>query len=644
MTQQVRGVAAFAHFAEFRTISPIRDWQPDSIKECLSPKETSVQDLRSFLDLLRAEDELVIVEAPVDPDLEIAEIHRRVIASGGPALLFTRVKGADFPCVTNLFGTTRRVDLAFGKRPERFLAQLVEAVQDLASMSAGKLWKHRRLAAAGGRVGLKTVSRGPILECRQSPPDLGRLPLLKTWPQDGGAFITLPLVYSEHPDTHCHNLGIYRIQRYDGQTTGVHWQIQKGGGFHYHVAEERGQALPLTIFVGGPPALILAAIAPLPENLPELILASLLQGGKLQRVKNPAGGAPLIAAAEFAIQGIVPPHIRRTEGPFGDHYGYYSLRHDYPIFQVQQLFHRNDAIFPATVVGKPPQEDFFLGNYIQTLMAPLSRMVMPSIEAIWSYGETGYHSLCSIVVRERYPREAMKFAFRILGEDGGQLALTKFLVVVDRHLDLTDFRQVLAYALERAELETDLFIIANLAMDSLDYTGPEINKGSKGILIGVGPPRRKLPHEFAGELPGGARSAAPYCPGCLAVSGPPYGADPDFPQRLARDTSLSGWPLVFLVDDARIASTNIAFLWSTFTRFEPAADLYTASTRLHRHHLCYTPPLVLDCRMKPGYPEELSADPEVSERVTRRWAEYFPDGRVEGAADSLGYGGFDLLD
>ncbi len=603
-----------------------------------------MQNLPSFLELLREEDQLVTVEAPVDPDLEIAEIHRRVIAAGGPALLFTRVKGADFPCVTNLFGTRKRVDLAFGKRPEQFLAQLVEAVQDLASLSAGKLWKHRRLAAAGGRIGMKTVSRAPILECRQSPPDLRRLPLLKTWPEDGGAFITLPLVYTEHPDTHCHNLGIYRIQRYDERTTGVHWQIQKGGGFHYHVAEQRGQALPLTIFVGGPPALILAAIAPLPENVPELILASLLQGGRLQRVKSPTGGPPLIAAAEFAIQGKVPPRIRRAEGPFGDHYGYYSLRHDYPVFQVEQLYHRKDAIFPATVVGKPPQEDFFLGNYIQTLMAPLSRMVMPSIKAIWSYGETGYHSLCCIVAQERYPREAVKFAFRILGEDGGQLALTKFLVVVDHHLDLSDFRQVLAYALERAQLETDLFVIANLAMDSLDYTGPEINKGSKGILIGVGPPKRELPREFNGELPDGARSAALYCPGCLAISGPGYSADPNYPQRLAQDPTIATWPLIFLVEDTSIVSRNISFLWSTFTRFEPAADLYSASARLHRHHLCYSPPLVLDCRMKPGYPDELSADPEVSERVTRRWKEYFPTGRVKGTPNSLGHTGFALLD
>ena len=270
-----------------------------------------MQNLRQFLNLLRSEGELVTVGAPVSADLEIAEIHRRVVASGGPALLFTNVEGADFPCVTNLFGTPRRVDLAFGQRPEQFIQQLVQIAQDLPAMSPGRLWQHRNLVPEALRVGMKSVKRGPITECTQTSPRLTRIPLLKTWPEDGGHFVTLPLVYTENPDTGHHNLGMYRVQRYDDQTTGIHWQIQKGGGFHYHVAEQRDQPLPLIVFVGGPPALMLSAIAPLPEDLPELLLASLLQGQRLQRVENPAGGLPLIAEAEFTIQGVVPPHVRR---------------------------------------------------------------------------------------------------------------------------------------------------------------------------------------------------------------------------------------------------------------------------------------------------------------------------------------------
>ena len=597
--------------------------------------------LRQFLDLLRREKEIVDVEAPVSADLEIAEIHRRVIAAGGPALMFRNVEGADFPCVTNLFGTPRRVELAFGPRPGRFLRELVSLAQDLPDLSPGKLWSRRGLAREALHVGLKSVRSAPVTECRQRSPDLTRLPLLKTWPEDGGHFVTLPLVYTEHPGTGHHNLGMYRMQRYDERTLGVHWQIQKGGGFHYHAAEREGRALPLTLLVGGPPALILAAIGPLPENVPELVLASLLQGGKVRRARVDGHPHPLLAEAEFAVQGHVPPRERRPEGPFGDHFGYYSLRHDYPFLQVERLFHRRDAVFPATVVGKPPQEDLWLGNYIQGLMAPLTRLVMPSIHSVWSYGETGYHCLTSIVVEERYKREAMKFAFRILGEDGGQLALTKFLVVYDGPgVDQTDFRQVLAHVLARCRFETDLFVIANLAMDTLDYSGPAVNEGSKGILLGIGDPVRELPAEFTGELPAGARQAAVYCPGALAVAGPSYAEDRDYPLRLARDPRAASWPLLFLVEDTAVVERNVAFLWSAFTRFEPAADVHAAGSRIHRHHEVLTPPVVFDCRLKPGFPEELFPDEETLARVTRRWGDYFPDGNVEGEEDRQGYGGF----
>ncbi|MCY3735553.1 MAG: UbiD family decarboxylase [Gemmatimonadaceae bacterium] len=597
--------------------------------------------LGQFLDLLRREKEIVDVEAPVSSDLEIAEIHRRVIAAGGPALMFRNVEGADFPCVTNLFGTPRRVELAFGPRPGRFLRELVSLAQDLPDLSPSKLWSRRGLAREALRVGLKSVRSGPVAECRQAEPDLTRLPLLRTWPEDGGHFVTLPLVYTEHPETGHHNLGMYRMQRYDERTLGVHWQIQKGGGFHYHAAEREGQPLPLTLLVGGPPALILAAIGPLPENVPELVLASLLQGGKVRRTRVDGHPHPLLAEAEFAVQGHVPPHERRPEGPFGDHFGYYSLRHDYPFLRVERLFHRRDAVFPATVVGKPPQEDLWLGNYIQDLMAPLTRLVMPSIHSVWSYGETGYHCLTSIVVEERYKREAMKFAFRILGEDGGQLALTKFLVVYDGPgVDQADFRQVLSHVLARCRFETDLFVIANLAMDTLDYSGPAVNEGSKGILLGIGDPVRELPGEFSGELPAGARQAAVYCPGALAVAGPSYAEDRDYAQRLARDPRVSSWPLLFLVEDTAVVERNVAFLWSAFTRFEPAADVHAAGSRIHRHHEVLTPPVVFDCRLKPGFPEELFADEGTLARVTRRWPEYFPDGNVEGEEDRQGYGGF----
>ncbi|MEO8198554.1 MAG: UbiD family decarboxylase domain-containing protein, partial [Thermoanaerobaculia bacterium] len=333
-------------------------------------REPTFPDLRAFLEQLRRDRDLVEITAEVDPRLEIAEIHRRVIAAGGPALLFRNVRGADYPLVTNLYGTPRRAALAFGKRPQQLIARLARLAQEILPPTAAKLWGARDLAAEALRVGLKTRRRGPVTEVVTRDVRLDRLPALTCWPEDGGPFITLPLVFTEHPDEHGHNLGMYRLQIHDPKTTGMHWQIGKGGGFHYAIAEARGAALPATVFVGGPPGLTLAAIAPLPENVPELLLASLVAGERLGLVRGGTSpdGRPLVANAEFALIGKVPPRLRRPEGPFGDHYGYYSLRHDYPVFEVEWLARRHDAIFPATVVGKPRQEDFFIGDLLQELL------------------------------------------------------------------------------------------------------------------------------------------------------------------------------------------------------------------------------------------------------------------------------------
>src|SRR5438309_4371396 len=270
------------------------------------------RNLRSFLDLLRRENDLLTIEAEVDPYLEAAEIHRRVIERGGPALLFNRMKGSSFPVVTNLFGTEKRIDLAFGSRPEQFVKELVKIAEDLIPPKPSKLWHHRKLGVEFLRLGTRKTSRAPVTDVVDSPAHLDQLPVLTTWHEDGGPFITLPLVYTEHPITKQHNLGIYRMQVYDAQTAGLHWQIQKGGGFHFHAAEEMNQALPVTVFLGGPPALIVSAIAPLPENVPELMLASLLGGEKLRMAKNPIGAAHrLVAEAEFALIGHSQPHVRK---------------------------------------------------------------------------------------------------------------------------------------------------------------------------------------------------------------------------------------------------------------------------------------------------------------------------------------------
>ena len=567
------------------------------------------------------------MEAPVDPYLEVAEIHRRVIAAGGPALLFTNVKGSRFRLATNLFGTARRAELAFGTRPLQLIKRLVHLAETILPPTPAKLWDARDVGRELLRVGTRRVSTGPVLDRVTSDVRLDELPVITSWPEDGGPFITLPLVYTTHPDKPASNLGMYRLHVHDARSTGMHWQIGKGGGYHYAVAEHRGQSLPATVLLGGPPALILSAIAPLPENVPELMLASLIAGERLPQIHG-YGAHPLIASAEFALMGDVPPNVRKPEGPFGDHYGYYSLQHDYPVFNIRRMAHRADAIYPATVVGKPRQEDFFIGDLLQELLSPLFPMVMPAVEQLWSYGETGYHSLATAVVKQRYKREAMASAFRILGE--GQLSLTKFLFVTDRSVDVKNFKATLEHILARTHPETDLYVFSNLSMDTLDYTGPAVNEGSKGVWLGLGDPVRELPRQFTAAAPHGVTDVRVFCGGCLVVGAPSFAAEAGAGDRLARDPAFTGWPLVVITDEPdRAARSDMNFLWTTFTRFEPAADIHAAGRRIVRNQIAYEGPIVIDARLKPGFPKELAARDDTAALVTSRWKEYFPGGGVE---------------
>ena len=581
------------------------------------------RNLRSFIESLRQENEIVEVSAEVDPYLEIAEIHRRVIDEQGKALLFTNVKGSEFPVVTNLFGTRKRIDLAFGSKPLEFVKRAVHAAENLLPPKPSKLWEYRDLAFSALKFGTKGVGNAPVLENRQSEVDLEKLPLLNLWHEDGGHFVTLPLVYTESPTSGKHNLGMYRIQRYDKTSTGIHWQIAKGGGFHYFEAEKQNKPLPVTIFLGGAPAMILSAIAPLPEDVPELMLASLLNDGKISMAKNPLGEGRhrLIAEAEFAICGSVAPHERRPEGPFGDHYGYYSLAHDYPVFRADAVFHRKDAIYPATVVGKPRQEDFFIGDYLQELLSPLFPLVMPAVRDLWSYGETGFHSLSAAVVKDRYAREALSAGFRILGE--GQLSLTKFLLLTDTPQDLKDFRSLFEHILARVEWHCDLFIFGQTAFDTLDYASGKINHGSKAILMGLGDAKRELAREFHGDLPAGVSSAEPYCDGCLVVKGDAYEGAENLGERLAGSGKFDQWQVVVIHDNVEFARSTDKFLWATWTRFNPATDIFAKGVTTKNNHIGYEAPIVIDARMKPWYPKEVEAREDIITLVNNRWSEYF---------------------
>jgi UbiD family decarboxylases len=578
------------------------------------------------MEQLWKEKEIIEISAEVDPCLELAEIHRRVVAEGGPALLFTRVQGSKFPVVTNLYGTVRRMEMAMGPKPEEIVRLAVQALDKLMPPKLVNLWKERSWLLDVARTGLRRVSppRAPILESSMQNVNLHELPVLTSWQEDGGAFLTLPLVYTEKPGTREHNLGMYRLQVFSENQTGMHWQIHKGGGFHYYEAEKANQALPVTVFLGGPPALTIAAITALPEQLPELLYASFLLGDKLDMVQIEGHAHPLVAEAEFALCGEVPPHIRRPEGPFGDHYGYYSLTHDFPVFNIQKIYHRKDAVYPATIVGIPRQEDYYIGEWMQELLAPIFPMLMPGVKSLWTYAEAGFHTLCGAVVRESYFREALAHCFRILGE--GQLSLTKVMLVTDVDLDLKDFPRLLENILQRMNPGRDLIIIHDTAMDTLDYTGRKHNQGSKAILLGLGQPVRSLSREYAGGSLNGIEKIKPYCGGCLLASGASYSSRPDLgPAIIEQEAeSLENWPMVILVDDVDAIGDQTAFLWTVFTRFDPVLDIYARQTMQH-NAIEYQLPIIIDARMKPEYPVALLAPREdIVQRVDRRWKEYFP--------------------
>lgn len=578
--------------------------------------------LQQWVDVLRQHGEIIDIFHEVDPHLEIAEIHRRIAIKEGPALLFHRVKNSSFPVITNLFGSSRRVELAFEGGFDVWLEQIVNFLTKNPPSLSSCISNHslfKRLLSLGTR---KKWLGSSVVDCEMPEPDLNKLPLLQLWPEDGGHFVTLPLVYTEHPVTKVPNLGMYRIQRYDAQTTGLHFQIGKGGGFHYFEAEKLNQPLPVNVFIGGSPALILSAILPLPENVPEILMASLLQDQKLAIKKKSSESYPLFAECEFALIGKALPHERRPEGPFGDHYGYYSLTHPFPVFHCEKIYHRKNAMYPATVVGKPRQEDYYIGNYIQKTLAPVISTVMPGVKSLWSYGETGFHSLGAAVIQERFYRESMVQAFRILGE--GQLSLTKFLLLTDVEINLQNFKLVLTTILERFNPQTDLFVFNHMSFDTLDYTGPELNKGSRGVLIGCGKPIRKLTDKFiAADIPTCIQEIEVFTPGCLLLALESNVNINDI-LYIFKNACFEAWPLIFIVDDPKfLASNKSEALWTIFTRFNPASDIYTHTQKIIHHHVVYEGPILIDARMKSSYPAVVECDPKTAELVDKNWKSYF---------------------
>ena len=587
-------------------------------------------DLRSFLEHLEKTKQLVRIECEVDPNQEITIIqHRTMALENSPALLFERVKGSPYRLVSNLFGTIKRCELAFGTAPAQLGEMFPALLERLVPPSMSNLWGSRREIRKLLRTRMRNVRSGPILENTTEPPNIETLPCLTCWPEDGGPFFTLPLVQTTDPETGVGNLGIYRLQRYDTRSTGMHWQIEKGGGFHFQRACQLGQSLPVSVALGGPPALTIAAVAPLPEGVDERLLASLMLGKPLPVIQRPSGHR-IPAHAEFVLEGSVSANDTRREGPFGDHLGHYSHSADFPVFRIQRMLARNNAIYPATVVGKPPQEDYYMGIALQEMTLPLIRMMRPAVRSLWAYPESGFHPLAVASVCERYPKEALKHAFGLLGE--GQLSLTKVFIVVGDQVDAKDFQQVSQAIWNHLDLSDGLFLLAPTAQDTLDFTGPAMNTGSRLILLAT-PKEGQLLRKSPPPPPPRASEVHPSIE-ALTHIGPAFLVarvnqvfDLASVRQALSDHPLTGQYLFHILVSPDVPIDDpMLVLWGWFTRFDPLADIHPQNTQTVGNRLIFEAPITIDATWKKGYRKVVAFDPTIEKMVDQRWSRYGIEG------------------
>jgi 4-hydroxy-3-polyprenylbenzoate decarboxylase len=584
--------------------------------------------------------QLVRIEQEIDPFLEAAEIQRRVNQAQGPAVFYERIKGCRFPMVSNLFGTLDRTRFLF-RDTLAAVRHLIELKVEPAEFFRHP-WRYRDVMKPLWSMRPKYVSLGPVL---QNETTIDQLPQMTSWPNDGGAFITLPEVYTEDPDKpgwRHSNLGMYRVQLSGGQYVrnehvGLHYQIHRSIGVHHAAAIRRGEPLRVNIFVGGTPAMILAAVMPLPEGLSELMFAGALGGHRIRliRTRNDKRRIPVYSEADFCITGTVDPERILPEGPFGDHLGYYSLAHDFPVLNVEKVTHREGAVWPFTVVGRPPQEDTSFGKIIHEITGPVIPSVLPGVHAVHAVDAAGVHPLLLAIGSERYvpyaeqrkPQELLTSAHGILGQ--GQLSLAKYLLIVakedDPNLEVENIPEFFRHLLERIDWQTDLHFQTCTTIDTLDYSGTGLNQGSKLVIAAAGAKRRELPCEISGDftLPDGFTNPRMIMPGVLVVQGPafakprakPGGVD-RFCQELNGDHPVNAFPLVVLVNDSQFTAESLKnFLWVTFTRSNPAADVHGIASFTRQKHWGCSGSLIIDARIKPHHAPPLVEDPAVTKRV-----------------------------
>ncbi len=445
-----------------------------------------------FARYLERQGELHRVTVEVDPFLEITEIATRALREERPALWFEKVRGSRFPLVINGLATHRRCALALGKDPGELGEELVAFAAELMPPKPRRLFKHFPMLRRFLHTPVKKVRRGLGQEI-VAEPDLDALPILTCWPGDGGRFITLPQVVTYDPLTGKRNMGMYRMQVFDRASTGMHWQIQKGGGFHYFQAEKQGKALELAVAIGTDPALLLATIAALPENIDEAMFAGFLRGGRTEFARGRSLSMMVPAHAEFILEGTVAPGERRLEGPFGDHFGHYSQASEFPVFHISRMTHRRDPVYPATVVGIPPMEDKYLGDTTQLILGPLVRLIHSEIRDLWAYYEAGFHNLLVVSVEQRYAKEAIKTALGLMGLS--QLSLTKCIILVSEGVDVRDFGGVMHEVRDHFDPRHDFLLIPRVPLDTLDFTSYRMNLGSKMVLDATRKQRPEAPRE-----------------------------------------------------------------------------------------------------------------------------------------------------
>ena len=581
---------------------------------------------------------LVRISEEMDPYLVIPEIHRRVFQNGGPALLFERVKGSPFPAVSNLYGTMERSHFLF-RHTLAHVKQVVRAKADPAAVVKNPLGWLRAPFTAWNSLPSKAWS-SPVMAGQTT---IDQLPLIQSWPMDGGAYVLLPQVYSEDPakpGVMNSNLGMYRVQlsgnQFSNDVIGLHYQIHRGIGIHHTAARERGERLKVSIFVGGPPAHAFAAVMPLPEGLSELVFAGMLAGRRFRYHRTPEGHV-LSSDADFVICGTIDPTETLPEGPFGDHLGYYSLVHDFPAMRVDAVYHRKDAIWPFTVVGRPPAEDSMFGELISEVVKPMVPSSIPGVKAMNAVDEAGVHPLLCALGSERYvpwaerraPQEILTQANAILGFNHASLA--KYLIIAahedDPELDVHDLAAFFPHVLERIDPRRDLHFITRTTIDTLDYSGTALNEGSKVVIAAAGPAIRSLGTALPPDLHLPSPFTGPHVvmPGVLAVGGPEWSAEGEtsaealaekmeaLPLFASLDTP---WPLIILADDAEFVAKQLSnFLWVTFTRSNPSHDITGVGARIEHKHWACSGSVIIDARIKPRHAPPLVEDPEVTRKV-----------------------------